>query len=171
MPNRASNSEAATEALAAAQAGATALKLFPAGSLGTAYFKDIKAVMPLVELPLVQGRAEEQLRLALPGGESPSTLVPAPEEPIPNASSVDASNRLVNEMYRELCAAKLAIVKQQQQLDEKERQRAQMERNWQEALADNERLQLRVREAASSPSYRAELRGEAPPTKRRHLST
>ncbi len=32
-----------TEALAAAQAGATALKLFPAASLGTAYFKDIKA--------------------------------------------------------------------------------------------------------------------------------
>ena len=40
-----------TEALAAAQAGATALKLFPAGSLGTAYFKDIKAVMPL-DLPI-----------------------------------------------------------------------------------------------------------------------
>lgn len=40
-----------TEALAAVQAGATALKLFPAASLGTAYFKDIKAVMP-TDMPI-----------------------------------------------------------------------------------------------------------------------
>lgn len=41
-----------TEALAAAQAGAKALKLFPAGSLGIGYFKDIKAVMPL-DMPIL----------------------------------------------------------------------------------------------------------------------
>lgn len=35
-----------TEALTAVQAGATTLKLFPAGKLGTGYFKDIKAVLP-----------------------------------------------------------------------------------------------------------------------------
>ncbi|ALM53120.1 2-dehydro-3-deoxy-6-phosphogalactonate aldolase [Halomonas huangheensis] len=35
-----------TEALAAAKAGATALKLFPAARMGTGYFKDIKAILP-----------------------------------------------------------------------------------------------------------------------------
>lgn len=41
-----------TEALAAAKAGATALKLFPAARLGTGYFKDIKAILP-VGLPVL----------------------------------------------------------------------------------------------------------------------
>ncbi|QEM82383.1 2-dehydro-3-deoxy-6-phosphogalactonate aldolase [Halomonas binhaiensis] len=35
-----------TEALAAAKAGASALKLFPAARLGTAYYKDISAILP-----------------------------------------------------------------------------------------------------------------------------
>ncbi|WP_110686885.1 2-dehydro-3-deoxy-6-phosphogalactonate aldolase [Salinicola aestuarinus] len=35
-----------SEALAAAKAGATALKLFPAARLGTGYFKDISAILP-----------------------------------------------------------------------------------------------------------------------------
>ena len=35
-----------TEALVAAKAGATALKLFPAARLGIGYFKDMKAVLP-----------------------------------------------------------------------------------------------------------------------------
>ncbi|OLO03093.1 2-dehydro-3-deoxy-6-phosphogalactonate aldolase [Salinicola socius] len=35
-----------SEALAAAKAGATALKLFPAARLGTGYFKDINAILP-----------------------------------------------------------------------------------------------------------------------------
>ncbi len=35
-----------TEALAAAKAGACALKLFPAARLGTGYFRDIRAVLP-----------------------------------------------------------------------------------------------------------------------------
>ncbi|WP_280563179.1 2-dehydro-3-deoxy-6-phosphogalactonate aldolase [Chromohalobacter sp. 48-RD10] len=40
-----------SEALSAARAGATALKLFPAGRLGTGYFKDISAILP-PELPV-----------------------------------------------------------------------------------------------------------------------
>ena len=35
-----------TEALAAAQAGATALKIFPAARLGAGYIKDVKAILP-----------------------------------------------------------------------------------------------------------------------------
>lgn len=41
-----------TEALAAAKAGATALKLFPAARMGTGYFKDIKAILP-TDLPVL----------------------------------------------------------------------------------------------------------------------
>lgn len=41
-----------TEGLAAARAGATALKLFPAARLGTGYLKDIKAVLP-ANLPIL----------------------------------------------------------------------------------------------------------------------
>ncbi|WP_163559129.1 2-dehydro-3-deoxy-6-phosphogalactonate aldolase [Halomonas sp. NO4] len=41
-----------TEALAAARAGATALKLFPAGRLGVDYFRDMRAVLP-PELPVL----------------------------------------------------------------------------------------------------------------------
>lgn len=40
-----------SEALAAARAGATALKLFPAARMGIGYFKDLKAVLP-AELPV-----------------------------------------------------------------------------------------------------------------------
>lgn len=40
-----------SEALSAARAGAKALKLFPAGRLGTGYFKDISAILP-PELPV-----------------------------------------------------------------------------------------------------------------------
>jgi 2-dehydro-3-deoxyphosphogalactonate aldolase len=41
-----------TEALAAARAGACALKLFPAGSLGTGYYRDLRAVLP-PDLPVL----------------------------------------------------------------------------------------------------------------------
>lgn len=41
-----------TEALAAARAGACALKLFPAGSLGTGYYRDMRAVLP-ADLPVL----------------------------------------------------------------------------------------------------------------------
>ncbi|PLW75313.1 2-dehydro-3-deoxy-6-phosphogalactonate aldolase [Cohaesibacter celericrescens] len=41
-----------TEALAAAKAGATILKIFPAARLGAGYIKDIKAVLP-PQLPVV----------------------------------------------------------------------------------------------------------------------
>lgn len=41
-----------SEALAAAQASASALKLFPAGSLGYGYFLDLKAVLP-TNLPVL----------------------------------------------------------------------------------------------------------------------
>lgn len=41
-----------TEALAAARAGACALKLFPAESLGTGYYRDLRAVLP-PDLPVL----------------------------------------------------------------------------------------------------------------------
>jgi len=41
-----------TEALIAARSGARALKLFPAGKLGTGYFKDVKAVLP-ADMPVL----------------------------------------------------------------------------------------------------------------------
>ncbi|WP_106418366.1 2-dehydro-3-deoxy-6-phosphogalactonate aldolase [Salinicola tamaricis] len=52
-----------TEALAAAKAGATALKLFPAARLGTAYFKDIRAILPK-GLPVLAVGGIEQSNMA-----------------------------------------------------------------------------------------------------------
>lgn len=132
----------------------------------TLYDSALQAVMPLVELPLVHGRAVEQLRVALPSADM--TTVSAVSTAL-DFSSVEASRKLVNDIYSELCAAKLSICKYQKQLEERERQRSLMEDNWQEALLNTERLQRRLSETLTSASYRSELRGETPPTKRPHL--
>ena len=139
----------------------------------TLYDGALKAVMPLIELPLMQGRAEQQLRVALPAPVVATTtalVAAAPVVPVTlDIDSVELTRKAMNDMYQELAAAKLAIVTRDRQLEEKERQRAAMERLWNECVAERERLQRRVQELMRDPSYRAEMRGERPPSKRPHL--
>jgi hypothetical protein len=140
---------------------------------GRVYDAALQAVLPTIELPLMQGRAEQQLRIALPTPVAATTTLstPAPVMPvILDIDSLEMTRKAMNDMYQELCAAKMAIGKRDRQLEEKERQRSKMERLWQQEQAQVERLQRRVQELKRDPSYRAEMRGEHPAAKRPHLA-
>ena len=70
----------------------------------TLYDGALKAVMPLIELPLVQGRAEQQLRVALPAPTVATVTRSAPPAVVPvtlDINSMELANRALNNMYQE----------------------------------------------------------------------